>query len=34
MNKLQVKTFLVIDYGIKRIGLALGNDGEKIARAF
>ena len=34
MNKLQVKTFLGIDYGIKRIGLALGNDGEKIARAF
>lgn len=34
MNKLQAKTFLGIDYGIKRIGLALGSDAEKIARAF
>ena len=34
MNKLQVKTFLGIDYGTKRIGLALGNDAEKIARSF
>ena len=34
MNKLQVKTFLGVDYGIKRIGLALGNNTEKIARPF
>ena len=34
MNKLQVKTFLGIDYGIKRIGLALGDESEKVARAF
>lgn len=34
MNKLQVKTFLGIDYGIKRIGLALGSDAEKVARSF
>ena len=34
MNKLQAKTFLGIDYGTKRIGLALGNDTEKIARTF
>ena len=34
MNKLQVKTFLGIDYGTKRIGLALGNDAEKVARPF
>ena len=34
MNKLQVKTFLGIDYGLKRIGLALGSDAEKIARSF
>lgn len=34
MNKLQVKTFLGIDYGTKRIGLALGNDAEKVARSF
>ena len=34
MNKLQVKTFLGIDYGEKRIGLALGNSSEKVARAF
>ena len=34
MNKLQAKTFLGIDYGVKRIGLALGDNAEKIARAF
>ena len=34
MNKLQAKTFLGIDYGIKRIGLALGNSSEKVARSF
>ena len=34
MKKLQEKTFLGVDYGTKRIGLALGNDTEKIARAF
>ena len=34
MNKLQAKTFLGIDYGVKRIGLALGSNTEKIARAF
>lgn len=34
MNKLQAKTFLGIDYGVKRIGLALGDGDEKIARAF
>ena len=34
MNKLQVKTFLGIDYGTQRIGLALGNNAEKVARAF
>ncbi len=34
MKKLQVKTFLGIDYGAKRIGLALGSKSEKIARAF
>lgn len=34
MNKLQVKTFLGIDYGAKRIGLALGSESEKVARAF
>ena len=34
MNKLQAKTFLGIDYGTKRIGLALGSDAEKIARTF
>ena len=34
MNKLQAKTFLGIDYGIKRIGLALGDNTEKVARAF
>ena len=34
MNKLQSKTFLGIDYGTKRIGLALGNIAEKAARPF
>ena len=34
MNKLQAKTFLGIDYGEKRIGLALGNGAEKVARTF
>ena len=34
MKKLQVKTFLGIDYGEKRIGLAIGNDAEKVARPF
>ncbi len=34
MKKLQAKTFLGIDYGAKRIGLALGSESEKIARAF
>ena len=34
MNKLQAKTFLGIDYGTKRIGLALGNIAEKAARPF
>ena len=34
MKKLQAKTFLGIDYGAKRIGLALGSDAEKIARTF
>lgn len=35
MNKLQVKkTFLGIDYGTKRIGLALGNDSDHTAQAF
>ena len=35
MNKLQVKkTFLGIDYGTKRIGLALGDDSDCVARAF
>ena len=34
MKKLQAKIFLGIDYGKKRIGLALGNDAEKVARAF
>ena len=34
MNKLQVKTFLGIDYGVKRIGLALGDNAEKVARTF
>ena len=34
MNKLQVKTFLGIDYGEKRIGLALGDSAEKVARSF
>ena len=34
MNKLQAKTFLGIDYGVKRIGLALGDGSEKVARAF
>ena len=34
MKKLQEKIFLGIDYGKKRIGLALGNDAEKVARAF
>lgn len=34
MNKLQVKTFLGIDYGTKRIGLAIGDSSEKVARAF
>ena len=33
MNKLQAKTFLGIDYGMKRIGLALGDNTEKVARA-
>ena len=33
MNKLQAKTFLGIDYGVKRIGLALGDSTEKVARA-
>lgn len=34
MNKLQVKTFLGVDYGTKRIGLALGSGSEKVARPF
>ena len=35
MNKLQVKkTFLGIDYGSKRIGLALGDNISHIAQAF
>ena len=34
MNKLQAKTFLGVDYGLKRIGLALGDNAEKVARAF
>ena len=34
MKKLQAKTFLGIDYGTKRIGLALGDSAEKVARAF
>ena len=34
MNKLQVKTFLGIDYGVKRIGLAVGDSAEKVARPF
>lgn len=35
MNKLQVKkTFLGIDYGTKRIGLALGDDVNRVAKAF
>ena len=35
MNKLQVKkTFLGIDYGTKRIGLALGDDALRVATAF
>ena len=34
MNKLQAKTFLGIDYGVKRIGLALGDGTEKVARPF
>ena len=34
MNKLQAKIFLGIDYGTKRIGLALGDNAEKVARAF
>ena len=34
MKKLQAKTFLGIDYGTKRIGLALGESSEKVARAF
>ena len=35
MNKLQVKkTFLGIDYGTKRIGLALGDDASRVATAF
>ncbi len=35
MNKLQVKkTFLGIDYGTKRIGLAIGDDINYVAQAF
>ena len=34
MNKLQVKTFLGIDYGVKHIGLAVGDSAEKVARPF
>ncbi len=35
MNKIQVKkTFLGIDYGTCRIGLALGSDSDRIASAF
>lgn len=34
MNKLQAKTFLGVDYGAKRIGLALGDASEKMARSF
>ena len=35
MNKLQVKkTFLGIDYGTKRIGLALGDTSTRVAMAF
>ncbi|MGN0919821.1 MAG: Holliday junction resolvase RuvX [Alphaproteobacteria bacterium] len=34
MEKLQAKTFLGIDYGTRRIGLAVANASEKIARPF
>jgi len=34
MKKLQAKTFLGIDYGVKRIGLALADADEKVARSF
>lgn len=35
MNKLQVKkTFLGIDYGTKRVGLALGDSITRVAKAF
>ena len=35
MNKLQVKkTFLGIDYGTKRIGLALADSSSRVAKAF
>lgn len=34
MNKLQEKTFLGIDYGQKRIGLAIGSINDKIAKSF
>ena len=34
MNKLQVKTFLGIDYGVKRIGLAVADEAERVARPF
>ncbi len=34
MDKLQEKTFLGIDYGQKRIGLAIGSASDKIANKF
>lgn len=34
MNKIQEKTFLGIDYGQKRIGLAIGKKEDKIAHSF
>ena len=34
MNKLQEKTFLGIDYGTKRIGLAIGDTSSNVAKAF
>ena len=34
MNKLQEKTFLGIDYGTKRIGLATGDTSSNVAKAF
>ena len=34
MKKIQEKTFLGIDYGTKRIGLALGKSDDKISKSF